>query len=245
VESKKTGKESIKHRFTSLIEQMILSGELAIGQKLPPEREISDNKGISRTIVHAGLIELAAKQVLTIVPRKGTYVNDYKKEGSLEIYNALTKYSGLMDEGLFQGLLEYREIVEIGNARLAAKNRTPQDIELLYGMLERERGAKTVDEAAEADYLMHLQIAMATKNIILPMAIRSIEMMYKSLDKKFYSCLDDREVVYNFHDGLITAIQRGDAEGTQRIMKTMLDHGKTVLEGCFKKLYSEKSVTHD
>jgi DNA-binding FadR family transcriptional regulator len=200
--------------------------------------------GISRTIVHAGLVELAAKQVLTVVSRKGTYVNDYKKEGTLEIYNALTKYSGIVDETLFQGLLEYREIVETENARLAAVRRTASDIELLRGLLARERAAKTADEAAELDYLLHLQIALATKNIILPMAIRSIETMYKSLDTKFYSFLKNREVVYAFHEQLISAIQRGDSEAAGQILKAMLGHGKATLEVFLKELRDENNVSN-
>lgn len=45
---------SIKELFLSQMEEMILSGELKPGDKLPPERELADTMGISKTVVHEG-----------------------------------------------------------------------------------------------------------------------------------------------------------------------------------------------
>ena len=50
---------SIKELFISQIEEMILSGELKPGDKLPTERELADEMNISKTIVHDGIRELA------------------------------------------------------------------------------------------------------------------------------------------------------------------------------------------
>ena len=44
--------------FVQQIENMILSGELAIGEQLPPARELSVKMGVSRTVISAGLVEL-------------------------------------------------------------------------------------------------------------------------------------------------------------------------------------------
>lgn len=230
-----TRKSSIKERFTSIIEDRILSGELAIGQRLPSEREISSNLGISRTIVHAGLIELAAKKVLRIVPRKGTYVNDYRREGTFEIYTLLMQYTGTIHDDLFRSLMEYRGIFETGNARLAALNRSDNDIFSLREMLQKERMASTLDEAVDLDYEIHLSIALSTKNMILPMTISSTQAMYKALVKLFYSKLEDREQVYTLHEKLIKAIEYGNPENAERAMKEILTHGENILDEYCKK----------
>ena len=49
---------SIKELFISQIEEMILSGELKPGDKLPTERELADEMNISKTIVHDGIRNL-------------------------------------------------------------------------------------------------------------------------------------------------------------------------------------------
>ena len=65
---------SIKELFISQIEEMILSGELKPGDKLPTERELADEMNISKTIVHDGIRELARIGFLDVISRKGIYV---------------------------------------------------------------------------------------------------------------------------------------------------------------------------
>ncbi len=227
---KQGGNQSAKQRFISFVEQKILSGEFAVEQKLPPERELAEQTGISRIIVHAALVELATKNVLRIVPRQGTYVNDFKKEGTLELYGALLKYTGDVEPDLFRSLIEFREIIETAAAQKAALHRTQQDIESLRALLGQERKAKDAQEAAGLDYRLHLQITKAAGNIIFPMTLRSIEEMYMSLVKTFYEIQKDRTVVHLFHERLLDAIENGDCAQAGAVMKTMLDQGREVLE---------------
>lgn len=231
---KQAGKQSAKQRFISFVEQKILSGEFAVEQKLPPERELAEQTGISRIIVHAALVELATKNVLRIVPRQGTYVGDFKKEGTLELYGALLKYTGSVERDLFRSLIEFREIIETAAAEKAAQCRTKQDIEQLRALLTEESGTKNAEEASRLDYQMHLQITKAAGNIILPMTLRSIEEMYMSLVKTFYDILGDRTIVHRFHEQLVSAIEDGNGREAKTVMKTMLDQGREVLEQYYR-----------
>ena len=58
---------SIKELFLSQMEEMILSGELKPGDKLPPERELADTMGISKTVVHEGIRELSRRGFLDVL----------------------------------------------------------------------------------------------------------------------------------------------------------------------------------
>ena len=66
---KKINTLSIKDMFLAQIEEMILSGELKPGDKLPTEREIADAMSISKTIVHEGIRELARMGFLDVISR--------------------------------------------------------------------------------------------------------------------------------------------------------------------------------
>ena len=82
---------SLKELFIEQLENMILSGKLVIGEKLPSERELAESMHISRSVVNAGLAEIADKGFLEIIPRSGTYVADYHKKGKLDtLVSALT-----------------------------------------------------------------------------------------------------------------------------------------------------------
>ena len=67
---------SMTELFVPQIENMILSGELAIGEQLPPARELSARMGVSRPVISAGLIELEKMGFVEIVARQGVYVSD-------------------------------------------------------------------------------------------------------------------------------------------------------------------------
>ena len=83
---------SLKDVFIERFESLILSGQLQIGQKLPSERELVLRLGVSRPVVHKGLVDLEAKGLVTLIPRVGAVVNDYRREGSLALLNSLVTY---------------------------------------------------------------------------------------------------------------------------------------------------------
>ena len=85
-------KESLKDVFVARFEKLILSGKLSIGEKLPSERELALRLGVSRPVVHDGLMDLVSKGLVSMKPRVGTVVNDYRKEGSLSMLTSLVNY---------------------------------------------------------------------------------------------------------------------------------------------------------
>lgn len=73
---------SVREAFVQAIEDKILSGELKVGDRLPPARQLCAEMGVSLTIVNAGMSELAAKGFVEIKPRHGTFVADYRMQGT-------------------------------------------------------------------------------------------------------------------------------------------------------------------
>ena len=67
---------SLKDLFVQQLERMILSGELAVGDQIPPERDLAEQMGVSRTVINAGIADMASKGFLEIRPRKGVFVAD-------------------------------------------------------------------------------------------------------------------------------------------------------------------------
>ena len=66
---------SMTDLFVQQIENMILSGELAIGEQLPPARELSVKMGVSRTVISAGLVELEKLGFVEIRTRPVSYTH--------------------------------------------------------------------------------------------------------------------------------------------------------------------------
>jgi DNA-binding FadR family transcriptional regulator len=221
--------ESLKDVFVSRFEHLILSGKLTIGQKLPSERELALQLGVSRPVVHEGLVDLAAKGLVSMKPRVGTVVNDFRAEGSLALLNSLFHYhEGRLEPGIQESLLAMRLLFEVETARLAALNRKREDLAALTAILEQE---KTVDLQniallTEIDFKFHHLIALATGNLIYPLLLNSCKDFYTNLSGQFFKNPRVAPEVFRSHAELVNAIARRNSAEAVATMRAMLHHGE-------------------
>ncbi|TAH56549.1 MAG: FadR family transcriptional regulator, partial [Methanosarcina mazei] len=168
--------ESLKDLFVKEMEAKIISGELKPGDRLPPEREIAARMGISRSIVNSGLIELASKGFVAIKPRKGTIVIDFRSEGTAQILTSIMNYNqGRINMKLFYSMIDTRLLIEVESAKLAARNRNNEDLEVLENLLKDIEGntQPSIDEIVEFNYRFHHRITVASGNIVFAMIFKS------------------------------------------------------------------------
>ncbi|MBN1119402.1 MAG: FadR family transcriptional regulator [Bacteroidales bacterium] len=230
--------DSLKDVFVSKFEQHILSGKLPIGEKLPSERELVNQLKISRSVVHAGLLDLAAKELITIKPGAGATVNDFKKEGSLSILLPLVNYHGLRLQASTQkDILAIRLLFETEAARLSAQNRTDQHLENLLKYISEEDNTEQINpkEIAELDFEFHLVIMEASGNFFFPLLLNSFKPIYLHLVELFYSNTSVYDTVLSFHKELYSAIEQQNETESKKIMTKLLKHGAEHLEQIINK----------
>jgi DNA-binding FadR family transcriptional regulator len=224
---------SLKDALVERLEEFILSGHVSIGDKLPSERVLALQLGVSRPVVHEGLVELAARGLVTLKPRVGAQVNDYRRQGSLALLNSLISYrQGALDPALLEGLLSLRRLLESETARLAARNRTRDDLHELEQVLAREQKVdpRNIDALVDVDFDFHHRVALASGNPIYPMFINSFELAAKNLAAQFFAAVSVAPTVFGFHRELATAVASRDADRAATVMVNILDHGRTVLQ---------------
>ncbi|MGB5746854.1 MAG: FadR/GntR family transcriptional regulator [Desulfobacterales bacterium] len=220
--------ESLKDVFIRRFEDIILSGKFPVGQKLPSERELALQLGVSRPVVHEGLVDLAAKGLVTMIPRVGTLVNDFRTEGSLSILTSLVNYhQGNLEPGLLDSLLEMRLLFEVETARLAALHRDREQLDSLSTLLQKEAmiNHHDVEGICELDFDFHHLIALASGNHIYPLLLNSFRHCYANLAGQFFSDPTVVSVVFDFHKKMVKAIKDKDETSAVRIMEQMLNHG--------------------
>lgn len=226
--------ESLKDVFIRRFEDLILSGKFPIGQKLPSERELALQLAVSRPVVHEGLVDLAAKGLVSMIPRVGTIVNDYRQEGSLSILTSLVNYNqGNLEPGLLFSLLEMRLLFEVETARLAALHHNREQLDSLYTLLQKEDtlNYQNVEAICELDFDFHHLIALASGNNIYPLLLNSFKHCYANLAGQFFSDPTVVPVVFDFHKKMVKAIHDKNETSAARIMKQMLSHGAEQLSG--------------
>ncbi len=179
--------DTLKAQFIKQIERMVISGELAEGQRLPSERELSARMGISRGVVNAGIAELAAKGLLRIVPRRGTFVARFETDGTIGALELIMNYAdGAINHRLFLNMVEVKRHVESRCAYLAAMNRTQQDLDEMRRLVERINEEEDLDALTELNFAFHHRIALATQNMVYTLIDRSFEPVSRNIIRKCY-----------------------------------------------------------
>ena len=165
---------SLKELFISNIEAKILSGELPVGQQLPPERQLAQSMGVSRAVVNSGIVELENRGFLDVRPRVGTFVADYRRAGTMETLKSIMTYNrGRLRNEEIRSILEVRDALD----KLAVADIIPHvtelDNTLLLEKVESIRQARDNRQAAEAAFAFQHELAMLSGNTLLPLIFRS------------------------------------------------------------------------
>ena len=142
----------------------IVSGEYAEGSILPPDGELLERFGVSRTVLREALKTLAAKGMIEARARIGTRVLP-RNRWNLFDADVLAWFFELGPEVAFlRSLAEVRIGIEIEAAALAAERCRPEDAAALLAQVERMAAAETPAEFARHDLDFHKAVAAASGN---------------------------------------------------------------------------------
>lgn len=167
---------SLTELFVQQVENMILSGELAVGEQLPAARELSVRMGISRPVISAGLIELEKLGFVEIRPRQGAFVSDYRRKGTVETLVAIMRYNGgAMRGNEVTSLLQVRGALETLCMELVIQTATDAELAGITPLLNAIGEAHTPEDTADAVYAFHHELAALSGNMLLPLLYHSFQ----------------------------------------------------------------------
>jgi DNA-binding FadR family transcriptional regulator len=213
VESRRLYRQ-IADQIAALIEK----GEYAAGGRLPPERDLAKQLGVSRPSVREALIALEVEGYVEVRVGSGVYVVD-ARHAETEALAA--------DSGPFE-LIRARWIIEAECAALAAKSATRAQVKAMEEALaemvaKSDRGAMPL----EADRLFHLRIAEASGNSALALVVKTL---WDQRQGPLFTRLEHHfdtpalwTVAIREHREIVAAIARHDAAGARAAMRRHMD----------------------
>ncbi len=148
------------------IAALINQGEYAAGRRLPPERDLARQLGVSRPSVREALIALEVEGYVEVRVGSGVYVLGLPRAAAVPALPA--------DSGPFE-LIRARRLIESECASLAARSATRAQVRAMeeaLGQMEAERDNGMAPLAA--DRLFHLSIAAASGNSALALAVKTL-----------------------------------------------------------------------
>lgn len=168
---------TLRELFVRQVIEMIFSGELHTGDKLPSERELSEQMHISRSMVHTGLEDLARMGFVRIEPRRGNYIADYARNGNFETLAAIAKYGGAFDQNLEASMVELRNAVEGGAMIRLADIHSETDLQTLRVLTEALHTAaasgEPIEQLAERMRRFDTAITELSGNCLFPLMMNA------------------------------------------------------------------------
>lgn len=148
------------------LERRMLEGSLRPGQRLPPERELAAQLGVSRPSLREGLRKLASKGLVESRQGGGTFMTDRLQAAFVDPWKDLLG----QHPDLQHDLLELRHMLEGQAAELAAQRANELDLERVgraHEQLQQAFAGDDIEACAQADVQYHQAIAEASHNALL------------------------------------------------------------------------------
>jgi GntR family transcriptional repressor for pyruvate dehydrogenase complex len=218
-------KDDLTNQLLAKFKELISQGVLTPGVKLPPERELAQKFGVSRSSLRHALKVLDIMGVLTQRVGDGTYLTT----SASRILSEPLEFLVLLDGISLGELAETRLIVEPELAARAAERATTEDLAALRQSLKIMETSSDDRKRVEADLAFHRAIFRASDNRLCE---RLFSLIHSSMmtSISLTSQLVDWDHTLSFHRPIYTAIDRRDPKEARRRMTEHLNDAKDLLE---------------
>jgi GntR family transcriptional repressor for pyruvate dehydrogenase complex len=204
------------------LKQLITSGQLKPGDRLPAERVLSEKFGVGRSYIREAILKLEFYGLLKTNPQSGTYVAGL----SITVIDSIISDIIKFNKDDFNALIEARYYLELNAVKLAAERRTEQDLEEIRDALHNyeHKINSGGGSAVEEDMLFHIKIAKASKNSVIESMILILipDLIKNIVDNKI--CGDNRgKTAIPEHRAILKAIEAQNVDLADKAMATHLN----------------------
>ncbi len=218
-------KESLVDRVVNELQRLIIDGRLETGQKLPPERELAEKIGVSRTVLREAVQVLVARGLLATRHGVGTVVRSVSNENVIESLGLLLQMHNISLDDMHH----VRSILEVENARLAALQATEKDIaELKQTLTEMDNVKNDARVFADKDAEFHTGLARTTRNPLLIVLLDAIRDLMQDIRLSVSKYPDLFATVMPDHYKILERVAARDVDGACQAMEAHLDHARNI-----------------
>ena len=217
------------------LRELITTGELERGERLPNETVLASDFGVSRGTVREALRILAAQNLIRTAKGAGggSFVTLPTVDHISEFLQANISLLSEVEDVELGEFLEARELLEAFAARLAASRHTEADIERMRQSVVADPMALSVESRFVHNKEFHSAVLGASGNTLLCISAQPIFSILQTnlsrteLDSRFPVRVNDD------HREILDAIEAGDADGAERHMRHHLEY----LRGTYERIW--------
>ena len=215
---RRISKNTVAAQVINQLTDLIRGGKLNPGDRLPPEREMAEQLGVSRPPIRESLRALEYAGVLETRYGDGVYVRSVSSlnGGQPELVDILNRYT-------LEEMVEMRKVVEAATAGFAAERATSEDLDRLADIHRGARvGLDDMEAFVESDFAFHSAIAEATGNSLFCKTVQAVRTLMGEFNRELLNNRDARETVWNQHGEILDALTRRMGKSAEAAMERHL-----------------------
>lgn len=196
------------------IQQAISNHTFLAGDRLPSERKLSEMLKVGRPHVREAIQKLELYGILKTFPQSGTVVAEFTKDQLDNLVSEALKVSKYD----FYSLVYVRVLLEIEACKLAAQNRTIEDLDEIDKALRELEECLSTDKRVEKDFAFHQAIARSSHNPVLSSLLLIITPDIMKYYLKYQFCATPERIVCAEHREYLQKIKDRDVEGMRGLV---------------------------
>lgn len=220
---------ALSEKIISQISDALVGGKLKPGDRLPPERELAEQFGVSRTVIRDAIKTLAGRGILHVKHGAGIFVATLE-ENMIGRLGALSSLLPVEGAGL-RDLFEIRKVLEAQGAEWAARRRSAYHGERLRRILDDAyRHSEAPEVLSERDAQFHIAIAEASQNLVLVRVMLTLLDLLAQSRRESLSIPGRAKLSLREHERIVEEIE---AQRPDEARMVMLEHLTSVESAIF------------
>lgn len=222
---KPLNRPSIGEQIGEKLKEYLLAGRWKPGEKMPTDNDLAESFGVSRLTIREALLRLTSIGLLESHYGGGTYVRKITPGLNMKTLVPVA----YLDTKSILDVIEFRLVVEVRTAGLAARRATPEDIANLEATwIGMDQNKHNPTGFAEEDLAFHLELAKITDNSLL---VETLNVIRAILSQTMQTAIRHRGTRgLHYHRLMIDAIKAKDEKLTMDIMEEHLTNVYNTLE---------------
>ncbi len=222
-------RDNLYKQVADRIQELIVSESLKPGDKLPGERELAEQMGISRTVVREAIRVLSVRGLVKTKSGCGTYVRELDPS---DVSAPMALFFKLKQSAtLLRDVYEMRRMIEVEAAGLAAERATEDDLDAIRETIDALSDvAQNPEQLAHLDLDFHLALAAATHNDLLVMLLHPITNFWHQVIRISYQAPNAVQDAIFYHRNIFEQLCARDVASARQAMLEHIRHSQEMAE---------------
>ncbi|MCT4631589.1 MAG: FadR family transcriptional regulator [Firmicutes bacterium] len=220
---KKISNNKVYNQIITQIKENIKTGQLQKGDRLPSERNMSEQMGVSRATIREALRSLEIMGIIKCVQGEGNFICDNLDNSLIEPLSMMF----MLNQGKLNEINELRRALELEAVKLASERISEESVKIIEDLCETIVSSKDESKRAQADKKFHYEIAKASGNVFIMNILSASSSLMENFikDVRTMMLMEEKniDIINEHHRGIVEGLKNRDSKLALKYMKAHMD----------------------